>query len=87
MTLIEHGTVQEGKIVFAEPLKLPEGAEVLVRIEVVSDSLQDEVAEEETDFEALPFFGMWADREDMQDSSLWVRQLRERWQERISLQD
>ncbi len=22
------------------------------------------------------FFGMWADREDMKDSSLWVRELR-----------
>jgi len=25
-----------------------------------------------------PFVGMWRDREDMQDSSAWVRRLRER---------
>ncbi len=25
-----------------------------------------------------PFIGMWRDREDMQDSSAWVRRLRER---------
>ncbi len=29
------------------------------------------------------FFGMWADREDMKDSSLWVRELRTReWEGR-----
>lgn len=29
-----------------------------------------------------PFVGMWRDREDMQDSSKWVRQLRHREWER-----
>lgn len=24
-----------------------------------------------------PFFGMWADREDMKDSTAWVRKIRE----------
>jgi hypothetical protein len=86
MTLIEHGRVQEGKIVFAEPLKLPEGAEVVVRIEVIANGMREELAEEESDFETLPFFGMWADREEMRDSSLWVRQLREQWRERTSWQ-
>ncbi len=87
MTFVEHGRVQEGKIVFAEPLKLPEGAEVMVRIEVIADGAQNGIAEEESDFETLPFFGMWADREEMRDSSSWVRQLREQWRERTSLQD
>lgn len=27
----------------------------------------------------LPFFGMWADRTDMSDSSKWVRQERKQW--------
>ena len=31
---------------------------------------------------SLPFFGMWADREDMADSTAWVRKERERWSER-----
>lgn len=29
-----------------------------------------------------PFIGMWKDREDMQDSSLWVKNLRQREWER-----
>jgi len=30
----------------------------------------------------LPFFGMWADRKDMDDSGKWVRQQREQWHDR-----
>jgi hypothetical protein len=30
------------------------------------------------DFVNEPFIGMWQDREDLADSSAWVRQLRER---------
>jgi hypothetical protein len=30
------------------------------------------------DFSNLAFFGIWRDRADMQDSSKWLRQLRER---------
>jgi hypothetical protein len=30
------------------------------------------------DFSNLAFFGVWRDRADMQDSSKWLRQLRER---------
>lgn len=30
------------------------------------------------DFNNLAFFGIWRDRVDMQDSSKWLRQLRER---------
>ncbi|MBI2843112.1 MAG: DUF2281 domain-containing protein [Armatimonadetes bacterium] len=33
---------------------------------------------------SLPFFGMWADREDMTDSAAWVRKERERWDERLA---
>lgn len=87
MTLVKRGKAQGGKIVFAEPLKLPEGAEVLAIIEVITEGLQSELTEEKSDFETLPFFGMWADREEMRDSSLWVRQLREQWRERTSLPD
>ena len=36
------------------------------------------------DITALPFFGMWADREDMADSSQWVRKEREKWNSRLS---
>jgi hypothetical protein len=30
------------------------------------------------------FYGMWKDRKDMLDSSVWVRELREKWSERNS---
>ena len=33
MTLIEHGKVEQGAIVFAQPLALPDGTEVVVQIE------------------------------------------------------
>jgi hypothetical protein len=84
MTIIEHGTVQGGKIVFAQPLELPEGAEVVVKIETIAEDLQNDNAADEIDFASLPFFGMWADREEMSDSAAWVRRERERWQERLS---
>ena len=30
------------------------------------------------DLKQQPFFGMWRDRQDMQDSTQWVRDLREK---------
>lgn len=38
----------------------------------------------EEDFAHLPFFGMYADREDMEDGVAWVRWERERWNERLT---
>ena len=32
---------------------------------------------EQSNIENEPFVGMWKDREDMQDSSQWVRQVRQ----------
>ena len=37
----------------------------------------------EDDFASLPFFGMWADRQEMQDSEAYVRREREQWQQRL----
>jgi hypothetical protein len=31
-----------------------------------------------------PFRGLWQDREEMKDSTAWVRRQREKWAERIS---
>ena len=39
------------------------------------------------EFEQLPFFGMHADREDMEDSVAWVRRERERWHERLTREE
>jgi hypothetical protein len=37
-----------------------------------------EVDSDASDWKLEPFFGIWRDREDMKDSSAWVRQLRRR---------
>jgi len=86
MSLIERGKVQGGGIVFSEPLALPEGTEVIVHIEPVT-AKQTTTCDSGKDFATLPFFGMWADREDMSDSPEWVRRNREQWQQRVARQD
>ncbi|MCZ6681353.1 MAG: type II toxin-antitoxin system Phd/YefM family antitoxin [Candidatus Poribacteria bacterium] len=43
--------------------------------------------EPEKGLENLPFFGMWADRDDMRDSTAWVRKEREKWHQRVTHQD
>ena len=84
MTLIEEGQIQDGGIVFARPVKLPDGIKVIVRIETTPDLVAQNESAIDLDFASLPFFGMWADREEMSDSAEWVRQEREKWRERIS---
>ena len=87
MTLTERGKVQSGGIVFSEPLALPEGAEVLVRIEPLVAGEPPDAPAGEMSLAALPFFGMWADREEMRDSAAWVRREREQWQQRLAQRD
>jgi hypothetical protein len=87
MAWVERGRVQGGALVFSTPLALPEGTEVLVQIEPLA---QGEPADQEMDedqFARLPFFGMWADREDLPDSAEWVRRERQQWQQRAARQD
>ena len=86
MVLLERGKVKSGAIVFSEPLTLPEGTEVLVQIEPVAARAQS-VGPASADFAALPFFGMWADREEMSDSAAWVGREREQWQQRLKQRD
>ena len=86
--LTERGKVKDGGIVFSEPLSFPEGTEVVVRIEPVSST--NEQAQRSNgggDFASLPFFGMWADREEMNDSAAWVHEERESWKRRAERQD
>lgn len=82
--MTERGKVQSGGIVFDEPIDLPEGTEVIVRIEPIED--KSLVATNGDDLENLPFFGMWADRDDMSDGVAWVRREREKWQQRLTQQ-
>jgi hypothetical protein len=84
---VERGRVKDGGIVFSEPLGLPEGTEVAVAIEPLGESEDSRLPIDDSAFGSLPFFGMWADRDDMQDSTDWVRRERERWQQRAQRQD
>lgn len=88
--IVEEGKISNGHIVLSKPLSLPEGTEVRVQIEpvdltIVSDNdSQDKDSDESEDFANQPFFGMWADREDMRDSVAWLRKEREKWKERFT---
>ena len=84
MAWVERGRVDGGGIVFPQPLSLPEGTEVDVRIEPVTATPQPAVAEEPDDFAPLNAFGILADRPEMADSAEWVRNERAKWQQRIS---
>jgi hypothetical protein len=81
------GKVQAGSIVLTDPVPLPEGTEVEVQIEPLgtADSTAPSLRSEE--FAALPFFGMWADREDMKDSVAWVQKERAKWHQRAARQE
>ena len=83
----EQGRVQGGTIVFSKPLPLAEGTEVTVRIEAVVQEPGESRFAVNAAFGTLPFFGMWADRDDMADSAAWVGKERQRWQQRTSRQD
>ena len=83
--MTERGKVQSGSIVFDQPLGLPEGTQVIVCIEPVER--EPAGLAKGDDFTNLPFFGMWADRDDMTDSVAWVRRERDKWQQRLTSRD
>ena len=72
---------------FSKPLTLTDGTEVVVHIEPLTTTSQADTSEMGEDFAALSFFGMWAEREDMKDSTAWVRRNRKQWQQRLARQD
>jgi hypothetical protein len=71
-----HGRVEGGKLVLMNPVPLPDGAEVVDTIVPNEHPWHAPAPEEVEEFASLPFFAMWADREDMADSVAWVRRLR-----------
>lgn len=71
-----------------EPLELPQDQELQIDIRVPSGCIRKRGARRSRrGITSMPFFGMWADREDMKDSISWVRKERERWNERLSSPD
>lgn len=87
MEITQRGKVQNGTLVLAEPLTLPEGAEVVVRIETLDADDAATGSLDGADLTNLPFIGMWADRDDMNDSAAWVRRERDDWHRRALRQD
>lgn len=81
MSVVLRGRVRGGKLVLPDPLPMPEGAEVVVSIDAVNRAGERQAMSDD-EFLALPFFGMWADREDAEDSVALVREMREAWQRR-----
>ncbi len=82
--MTERGKIHSGSIVLDEPIDLPEGTEVIVHVEPVTHHAMS--ASNGKQLECLPFFGMWADRNEMSDSVAWVRREREKWQQRLTQQ-
>ncbi len=87
MGIVGRGRVHGGGIVFEEPLKLPEGTQVSVRIEPIESGTTITPPVENASLAVQPFVGMWADREDMTDSADWVEKERAKWQQRVARPD
>ena len=81
MAIIEHGTISNGGIALDNPLPLPEGSKVIVRIEEAPMEPSPGGADRAFQ-DAFPFIGQWADRTDIPDSAEYVRQERAKWQQR-----
>lgn len=75
--IIEQGEINNGNIVLSKPISLPKGTKVRIQIELIDTNDESiKTDEKHVEFRKMPFIGMWADREDMQDSVAWVRKLR-----------
>jgi|GEM_PF-476716 len=78
----------DGKTIVPDSaLDLPADQALEVEVRLISPTKEQAVAprtpsDGKPDITALPFFGMWADREDMADSGQWVRKEREKWNSR-----
>lgn len=77
-----RGKIHDGAIVLSEPVALPEGTEVIVSIAPAEASQCADTMPQTANAITLPFIGIWADREDMSDSTAWVRKEREAWSQR-----
>lgn len=87
MSVVATGTIHGGAITLDQPLSLKDGQKVIVRVEEAPciptplNPLSDE------EFRALPFFGDWADRDDLGSSAEYVREERAKWSQRPHRKD
>jgi hypothetical protein len=84
MTQTLHGRIEGGRIVLDQPLALPDGVEVKVRVSYVREAPKKMTPQE---FAALPFFGMDKGSEDPRDSVEIVNEMRAQWRQRPYRQD
>lgn len=88
MEIVENGTILNGAISLDHPLPLADGCQVVVRVATAAVTKESEIPPSVSeDLSSHPFFGLWADREDIVDSSDYVRQERDKWQQRATRQD
>jgi hypothetical protein len=89
MVIVERGIIANGGIALDKPLELPEGSQVIVRIETASPETASQPDESviRSLRAAFPFVGQWADRGDIPDSAEHIGQERAKWQQRPFRQD
>ncbi|MBI2844063.1 MAG: hypothetical protein HYX78_11745 [Armatimonadetes bacterium] len=76
----------DGKAIIPEGrLDLPPDQPLEVEVRVLSPEAAP--TEAKIPVTSLPFFGMWADREDMKDSVAWVNKERRKWSKRLTRRD
>ena len=83
MGFIGRGKVTHGGIVLTEPVPLPDGVEVFVQVEpvpLVARGLDE-------DFTTPSFFALSADRDDLPESTTWVRERRQGWHQQATQSD
>lgn len=66
------------KIENLPPDKLEDVAQYVDAMTIADQNALQNSDSNEKSFSDGPFFGMWADRPEMQDSAKWVRELREK---------
>ena len=86
MVVIREGRIEHGSVVLPVAVDLPDGTAVRVMIEVMPVD-GERSADESVDFSTAPFFGSWADRDDLADSAAWVSRQRDAWQQRTTRAD
>jgi hypothetical protein len=88
MSVIIKAHFDGNTIVPDTKIDLPSGQALEVELRVLGPAAskpQSSMAVTEgVDITSYPFFGMWADRKDMMDSAVWVREEREKWNSRLS---
>ncbi|MFN0018458.1 MAG: hypothetical protein ACKVP0_09380 [Pirellulaceae bacterium] len=87
MVVVENGTVISGAISLEHPLPIADGSRVVVRVETASPTPLAGAKDSDHDLAWHSFFGLWADRTDIPDSSEFVRQEREKWHLRGTRQE